>query len=351
MDIAFRTDGKGAALGQSESLEAPSPREIRVRVKAVGLNFRDHYFIRGNRFRAPAMGRVPCTDAVGIVTHVGADVDRFRVGDRVCSVVLPGWIDGPLTMAALSDSLGSEARDGVLRGHVQIDESAWVHAPAYLSDIEAATLSVAAVTAWHAVIELCAVQPGQTIVVQTTGAVALFAMQFALAIGARVIAVSRSEDKLRRVSDLGVGQTIDTSHVPDWDVAVRELTDGKGAKLVIDMGLTDSLRQSVRATAFEGTVAVVGVVQERTNALDIFPVMNKNLRVLGVETGSRAMFERMNAFMSAQDIHPIVDRIFAPDQLDAALDHLASSPFGKTVIRFESDNDGSATQSSDVERR
>lgn len=330
--IVFRTDGEGNLRRLAEPLAPLGAHAVRVANRAVALNFRDHYFIRGNRFRDAVAARIPMTDAVGIIEQVGDEVTRFQVGDRVCSTVLPNWIDGPLTKHGLSASPGSRHADGVLAHVFDAHENALVAAPGHLSDIEAATLPVAALTAWHAVVELGTVREGDVVVVQTTGGVALFAQQFAQALGARVIVVSRSPGKLAAT---GAWATIDTNLEPEWDQRVLELTGDAGARLVLDMGLTDSLRRSARAAAFEGTVAIIGVVQEHVNPLDIFAVMNKNLAVRGVETGSRAMFERMSAFISRHDLHPHIDRVFNVGQVDAALDHLAGAPYGKVVITMD----------------
>lgn len=327
----FRTDGQGGLLPVLQAPRPLAPTEVRIAVRAAALNFRDLYFVRGNRNRAAVADRIPLTDALGVVEAVGGAVTRFKPGDRVLSTVLPNWIDGPLTAAGLAGSPGSADRDGVLAEKIHTDQQELVVAPAHLSDTEAATLPVAALTAWHAVAELGAIKAGDTVVVQTTGGVAVFAIQFAVALGAKVIVVSRSEDKLRKALQLGAAAVIDTSVTPAWDAEVLALTGG-GAQLVLDMGLSDSLRQSARAAAFEGTVAIIGVVQEQTNPLDIYTVMNKNLRVRGVETGSRAMFERMNRFMEEHGLHPVVDSVFGLDQAGEALDRLAASPFGKVVL-------------------
>jgi len=328
----FRTDGRGTLVPQREVIRSLAPTAVRVAVRAAALNFRDLYFVRGNRHRAAVANRIPLTDAVGVVEAVGDAVTRFQVGDRVLSTVLPNWIDGPLTAAGLAGSPGSAERDGVLAEKIHADQDALVIAPSHLSDTEAATLPVAALTAWHAVVELGAVKDGDTVVVQTTGGVAVFAIQFAAALGARVIVVSRSEDKLRKALQLGAAAAIDSSVTRAWDDEVLALTGGAGAQLVLDMGLSDSLRQSARAAAFEGTVTIIGVVQEQTNPLDIYTVMNKNLRVRGVETGSRAMFERMNRFIEQHRLHPVVDSVYPLDQVNQALDRLTASPFGKVVM-------------------
>ncbi len=317
----YRTDGRGA-LRRVQTAAAALPADgVRVAVRAVGVNFRDVYVIRGNRYREPAQDQLPMTDAAGVVVAVGSAVTRFKVGDRVCSTVLPNWIDGPLTAHGMARSTA------VLAEYFDAGENDVVTAPPHLSDIEAATLPVAALTAWHAVAELGVAGAGDTVVVQTTGGVAVFAIQFAQALGARVIVVSRSQEKLQRI---GAWATINTETTPDWDQQVLALTGGLGARLVLDMGLNDSLRRSARAAAYEGTVAIIGVVQQETNPLDIYTVMNKNLNVRGVETGSRAMFERMNRFMEEKGLRPHIDSVH--DDVDAALDRIASSPFGKVVL-------------------
>jgi len=335
----FRTDGQGGIARQQQDLSPLEPTDVRVAVRALALNFRDLYFVRGNRHRAPVAHRIPLSDAAGVVEAVGDAVTRFKAGDRVITTFLRNWIDGPLTGAGLAGALASAEHDGVLAERIQAGEQELVAAPSHLGDIEAATLPVAALTAWHAVAELGAVKAGDTVVVQTTGGVALFAIQFAAAMGASVIVVSRSADKLRKALALGAAVAVNSTHTPEWDQEVLALTGGTGAQLVLDMGLADSLRQSARAAAIEGTVAIIGVVQEQTNPLDIYTVMNKNLRVRGVETGSRAMLERMIRFMEEHRLQPVIDQVFGLAQVGQALDRLAASPYGKVVVTLEEAND------------
>ncbi|MFA9215500.1 MAG: NAD(P)-dependent alcohol dehydrogenase [Sphingomonadaceae bacterium] len=337
----FRSDGQGGLQPVRQVAPTLGAHQLRVAVQAIGLNFRDSYVVRGNRFRAALDARVPFSDAAGVVVAVGSAVTRFKVGQRVITTALPRWLDGPLTAAGLADSMGSRERDGVLAEFIDADDTELLAAPAHLSDSEAATLPVAALTAWHAVVELGVLSAGDTVVVQTTGGVAVFAIQFALALGARVIVVSRSVAKLRLALQLGAAVAIDSTVTPDWEREVLALTGGAGAQLVLDMGLRDSLRQSARAAAFEGTVAVIGVVQEHSNPLDIYTVMNKNLRIRGVETGSHAMLARMCDFMQRHALHPVIDTVIdaAFDDaaaVQAALDRLDAGPFGKVVLRLSS---------------
>ncbi|KAF1055359.1 MAG: Mycocerosic acid synthase [Stenotrophomonas maltophilia] len=329
---AWRTSAAGELQAVREELPALAAHEVQVQVAAVSLNFRDRVVVGGGWGREPLLGRIPFTDAVGVVTAVGTAVSRFYPDDRVCTTVLPRWIDGPLTEAGWEASPGSRRRDGVMASHLHWHEDELVAAPPHLDDHEASTLTIAALTAWHAVVELGAVKAGDTVVVQTTGGVATFAVMFAAAMGARVIVVSRSAEKLALARAQGAVATIDSTAIPDWHEEVRRLTAGCGAQLVLDMGLEDGLRRAIAATAVEGTIAIIGVVQVLTAALDIFPVMNGNLRLRGVETGSRAMFERMGRFMAARSLHPVIERVFPAGEWADALRALEQAPFGKIVL-------------------
>ncbi len=334
--ITYRTDGQGRLNRTKELIRDLGTRDVRVAVSAVSLNFRDLPFVRGNQSRAANNGRIPCSDAVGRVEAIGSEVTRVSVGDRVSPTILPHWIDGPLNSGSFRGSFGSDGRDGVLTDKLVVEEDALVRVPDYLSDLQAASLPTAGVTAWHAMAELGALRAFDTAVIETTGGVAIFALQIALAFGVRPIITSRSDAKLARARSLGAWRTINSQKNPSWDEMVMELTGGAGAQLVLDMGLRDGLPRSSRAAAFEGTVAVVGVVEGWKTVLDIGPVMNKNLRVRGVETGSRAMLERMNEFFAKTTILPVIDSTFGFMEVDKALEALSAGPFGKVVIDLAS---------------
>ena len=331
----FRTDGEGRLHRVIEQCKDLRPNEARIRVAAVSLNFRDIPFIRGREGRPAGRNRIPCSDAVGRVEAVGKDVTRVAVGDRVSPTILPYWLDGPLHRGAFRDSFGTHDRDGVLADVIVVEESALVKVPEYLSDDEAATLPGAAITAWHTIHELGVLGNDEVVVVETTGGVAIFAVQFAKAIGARVVVTSRSDEKLARAKEVGAWEVINSQQTPSWDETVLKLTNGIGAQLVVDMGLKNGLPRSCRAAAYEGTVAIVGVVDGWKADFDIAPVMNKNLRIRGVETGSRTMFERMNRFLEKHRIRPVIDSVFQFEQTEEALKALAASPFGKIVIRVD----------------
>jgi len=332
----YRTDGMGGLARVHEDATPLAASSVRVALSATALNFRDLPFIRGNENRRPAQQKVPFSDAVGSVSEVGSEVTMVKVGDRVSPTILPNWIDGPLDASSFQGSLGSDGHDGVLARSIVVEQTALVKIPAYLDNFEAATFSTAALTAWHALVEMEAVLPGDTVVIETTGGVATFALQIAVALGLKVVVTSRSDVKLQRARELGAWQTINSERSPAWDTEVHAMTNGRGAKLIIDMGLRGGLVRSCRAAAYEGSVAIVGVLDGWQTNFDIAPVMNKNLRVRGVETGSRAMFERMLEFFSERAIHPVIASVFSFREVDQALNALASGPLGKVVVDMSS---------------
>jgi NADPH:quinone reductase-like Zn-dependent oxidoreductase len=328
----YRTDGLGRLTRLQEAAGDIAAKSVQIDVTATALNFRDLPFIRGNEIRKPAQQRVPLSDAVGLVSAIGGDVTKVKVGDRVSPTILPHWIDGPLDAARFHGSLGSNAQDGVLARTIIVEQDALVKIPVYLSDLEAATLPTAALTAWHALVEIGSVEPGDTILIETTGGVATFALQIAVALGLKAVVTSRSDMKLARAREFGAWQTINSEKCPRWEKEVLAMTSGQGAKLIVDMGLRGGLARSCRAAAFEGTVGIVGVLDGWETNFDIAPVMNKNLRVRGIETGSRAMFERMLDFFSLKKLHPVIASKFKFSEVDEALDALAEGPHGKIVL-------------------
>jgi NADPH:quinone reductase-like Zn-dependent oxidoreductase len=213
-----------------------------------------------------------------------------------------------------------------------VDQDALVKIPVYLTDHEAATLPTAAITAWHVLAEIGAVSPGDVILIETTGGVATFSLQIAVALGLKAIVTSRSDEKLAQALELGAWQTINSERYPEWHRQVHEITDGQGARLIVDMGLRGGLERSCHAAAFEGTVGIVGVLDGWKTKVDIAPVMNKNLRVRGIETGSRAMFERMLEFFSLKRVRPVIASRFGFSEIDEALVALTKGPMGKIVI-------------------
>ena len=321
------------ALTQVERTARPlGSDEVRVRVRAVSLNYRDLLIARSAKHLPKPS--IPTSDGAGEVIEVGANVTRLHVGDRVAANFFPTWVDGPLSDAHHAAALGAAA-DGMLAEQVVLHESAWVQLPAHLSFEEGATLPCAGLTAWHALFEATNTKPGDTVVIQGTGGVSLFALQLARAAGANVIATSSSESKRARVRELGAAEVIDYSTVSQWGQRVRELTNGAGADTVIEVGGAGTFDQSVTALRYGGTLSLIGVLTGVAGNVSTIAILQRLIRVVGIYVGSRRMFEAFNAALSAAKIHPVIDATFDFAEARSAYEHLASARhFGKVVIRL-----------------
>jgi NADPH:quinone reductase-like Zn-dependent oxidoreductase len=253
----------------------------------------------------------------------------------VVGVFLPKWLDGELTAEKGVGSLGGAAADGVLAEHVAFDEQALVKSPDSLSDAEAATLPVAAVTAWHAVARRSQVRPDDTVLIQGTGGVSLFALQFVSALGGRPVVISSSDEKLERAKGLGAWATINYRRLPAWEERVTELTGGAGVDHVIEVVGGENLNRSLEAVKVSGTISFIGLMAGLSAPVNTYQFVTKNVRLHGVETGSREMFEEMNRFIEAHRLKPVIDRTFAFEDVGAALTYLESGThFGKVVIQL-----------------
>jgi NADPH:quinone reductase-like Zn-dependent oxidoreductase len=313
---------------------ALGPGDVRVRVKAVSLNYRDILMVEhGVAPRGVQLPLQPCSDAVGEIVEVGPGVSRVEVGDRVASTVFQRWLDGDTMPPEARDSALAGGLDGVLADHVVLNEDGVVHVPAHLSDEEASTLPCAAVTAWHALVVKRRDGAGETVLVQGTGGVSIFALQFALIAGARVIATSSSDEKLERARTLGAWETINYVTTRDWAERAIELTGGVGVDHVVEVGGPATTDDSIKATRPGGTVSLVGVLTGLGARIDPHPIAIKGLRVHGIRVGSRAMFEDMNRAVAANGLKPVIDRVFPFDDAREALRHLqGATHVGKVVI-------------------
>ena len=299
----------------------PGPGQVLVRMKALGLNYRDLLVATGHdRWLSPA-GRVLGSDGVGYVMAVGPQTDRLRVGDHVVTTILPNWVSGPLNAEKRSGALGGPAADGVFAEEVLLSAAGLALAPRYLDDVQAATLPVAALTAWHALTRAGVLRPGAIVLVEGTGGVSTFALQIAAAAGARVIATSSSESKLKRLRELGA-EAVSYRDRPDWGRQVLELTGGRGVDLAIDIGGASTLQQSITAAATGATVSIVGLVGGLTAQIDLAEVFQKNLRLDGIETGSRTMLEEMIAWFETRKLIPVIDSCYSFDDGRRAFIHL-----------------------------
>jgi NADPH:quinone reductase-like Zn-dependent oxidoreductase len=321
------------ALTRTERKNAdPGPNEIRVRVHAVSLNYRDLAIARlASRRKGDPI--VPCSDGAGEVVAVGPGVTRFRTGDRVAAIFFPDWLDGEIQAAHHRRALGGTA-DGMLAGEVVLPEHSWVAIPAHLSFEEAAALPCAGVTAYHALFEAAHVGPGSTVLVQGTGGVSIFALQLAKAAGARVVLTSRSEAKREQAQRLGADHVIDYVATPNWGEAAISWTGGSGVDVVVEVGGPGTFDQSLAALRYNGTLAQIGALTGMRGEVNTYGIFQKSLVVRGIYVGSRRMFEALNRAIVATGLRPVVDRIFSFDEARAAYEYLASGAhFGKIVIR------------------
>jgi NADPH:quinone reductase-like Zn-dependent oxidoreductase len=335
---------KRFGIDQLEPVELPmlqvAPGTVLIRVHAVSLNYRDLMMVRGIYNPKMALPRIPCSDGAGEVVAVGDGVNRVKVGDRVCGIFMQRWLDGPLTAERSKVALGGDV-DGMLAEYVLLAQDGVVPFPKHLSYEEAATLPCAGVTAWnalhHAGEPARPALPGETVVIQGTGGVSIFALQFARVLGAKVIGTSSSDEKLSRAYGLGLDAGCNYKERPDWWKWVSEVTAGSDADRIIEVGGAGTFGQSLRAARYGGVIAQIGVLAGGTTA-DPFAfttILHKQLCVQGISVGSRAMFEEMNAAIAKVEMHPVVDRVFAFDQVREAFLHMQSaSHFGKIVIRI-----------------
>ena len=315
--------------------QPPGRGQVLVRVQAAGLNYRDLLVATGHdRWLSPA-DRILGSDAVGTIIATGPETERFAIGSRVITTILPKWISGPLTPEKRKGGLGGPAADGVFAETICLDAAGLVAAPAYLTNAEAAAVPVAALTAWHALTRGGALRPGATVLVEGTGGVSLFALQIAVAARATVIATSSSEAKLERLRSLGASATLNYNERADWGEEVLKLTDGRGVDLAVDIGGAASLNQSIKATAMGGVVSIVGLVGGLRAEIDLGEVFQKNLRLDGIETGSRTMLEEMLTWFEDKRIKPVIDSTFPfDDARDAFLRLREGRHFGKVCLSF-----------------
>lgn len=310
----------------------PGPGEALVRIQACSVNFRDLTVARGGYGRTVKAPLIPLSDGAGEVVAVGSAVTRVRPGDRVAGIFMQSWLDGHLDAPKSASALGGSI-NGMLAEFVCLNAEGLVRIPEHLSMEEAATLPCAAVTAWNALFRSGRVKPGESVLVQGTGGVSLFAAAFALMAGARVIATSGSDAKIDRLHAMGIRDTINYRAEPEWDKRVRDLTDGLGVDHIVEVGGAGTLPLSIRAVRRSGHIALIGVLAG-AGTVDPRQILMRGLRVHGILVGSREMFEEMNRAISLCSLRPVVDRVFAFDEAIEALRYLESGAhFGKICIR------------------
>ncbi len=307
--------------------------QVLVRMRAAALNFRDLSVATGKyALSTLPPDLVPLSDGVGEVVEIADGVTRVAVGDRVAGIFMQGWLGGALEPQHTGSALGG-AIDGVLAEYVVFDEHGVVRVPEHLSDEQAATLPCAAVTAWNALYGLHPLQPGQTVLVLGTGGVSIFGLQFARAAGARVIVTSSSDEKLARAIAMGASDGVNYAANPDWQDAVRELTDGRGVDHVVEVGGPGTLGRSLGAVRNGGVVTLIGVLTR--GQIDPMTIFLSGGIVRPIYVGSRQMFEAMNRAISLHRLQPVVDRVFAFEEARQAYRYLkGATHLGKVVIKI-----------------
>ncbi|MFN3522197.1 MAG: zinc-dependent alcohol dehydrogenase family protein [Phenylobacterium sp.] len=319
-------------------VEAPTPGhgEVLVRMRALSLNYRDLLMVGGmySRGSATAGTVTPFSDGCGIVEAVGPGVTRVKPGDRVSTLFFQNWNAGPARLENLMSSLGHPI-PGAGRELATFSQEGVSKVPDFLTDHEVATLPCAALTAWRGLFEDARLEPGDTVVLQGTGGVSIFGLQFAKAAGYRTVITSSSDEKLRRAKALGADHVVNYKTTPDWAKAVREATGGVGADFVMEVGGAGTIQQSLRAVRIGGHIAIIGVVAGAAEGFNPAVLIGNNARLQGLSVGSRAMFEAMCKAMELHQIRPVVDKVFPWTEARAAFQAMQGGEhFGKIVLAF-----------------
>jgi len=283
----------------------PGPGEVLVRVHAVSINYRDLLMVKGLYNPKLKMPRVPCSDGTGEVEAVGAGVTGWKKGDRVAGIFMQNWLDGPLTPAKAKGALGGDV-DGMLAEFVVLKEAGLVRLPEHLSFAEGATLPCAAVTAWNA-LAAGKLKPGSTVLILGTGGVSIFALQLARMMGARVLGISGSAEKLERARSLGLDAALNYRETPAWDRWAQEQTGGAGVDLVVEVGGVGTLPRSLGAVRMGGVVAQIGVLANAAEPLPLALILHKQIRIQGIYVGSRKDFEDLNKAVTLAGLRPVVE--------------------------------------------
>lgn len=315
-----------------ETREDPKPKaaEVLVRVRASSLNYHDFVVVLGG-IPTPD-GRIPMSDGAGEVVAVGEGVTKWKVGDKVISLFFPSWQSGQIEAAGFG-SVPGDGADGFGAELVAAPETAFTRMPAGWSFEEAATLPCAALTAWRGMFVETKTKPGDWVLVQGTGGVSIFALQFAKMAGARVIATSSSNEKMERLKQLGADHVINYKETPEWGRKAFELTGGRGVDEVVEIGGPGTMAQSINACRPGGHISLIGVLTGVSGEVPTAALFSRNITVSGITVGSRRHQEDMVDAIEASNIRPVIDSKFPLDQIAAAFAHQASQKhFGKIVL-------------------
>ena len=309
------------------------PGQVLVKMTASSLNYRDLVVPnRGYGNHTGTLPLIPVSDGVGVVSAIAPGVTRVAVGDRVCPTFFQNWISGEPDLERLTRSLGGPI-DGTMTDVMCLPEDGVTKVPAHLSDLEAATLPCAALTAWSALVTCGNIRPGDRVLVQGCGGVALFAVAFAKLLGAHVTVISSSEERLERVKQLGADAGINYRSTPEWAKATRDITVGRGYDLILELGGEKTLPQSLRCIRPGGTVAMIGILSGSAMATSLGLIITRQVRLQGVTVGHRDGFEAMVRAIDQHRLKPVVDRVFPFEELKEAMAYLQTgAQFGKVCV-------------------
>lgn len=310
----------------------PGPGQVLVEVHAVSLNYRDLMTVKGTYNPKLQPNRIPCSDGAGTIAAIGEGVTQVAVGDRVAGTFFQRWIEGDPAPEKFKGALGGDI-DGTLAQQIVLSENGVVPFPEHLSFEEAATLPCAGVTAWNAVVTASRVKSGDTVLVQGTGGVSCFALQFGKALGARVLGTSSSATKLHRAASLGLDAGHNYRDDPEWARWAVSQTAGRGVDLTVEVGGAGTFQQSMAATRTGGVIAQIGVLSGREQPLAITSILHKLLHIQGIYVGSRQHFLEMNRAIRQVRLRPVIDRVFPFSEVREAFTTMENaSHFGKIVV-------------------
>jgi NADPH:quinone reductase-like Zn-dependent oxidoreductase len=322
-------------------VDRPDPKpglgQVLVRMKAVSLNYRDLLMVNGMYGRGAANTSdviTPFSDGCGVVEAVGEGVTRFKAGDRVSTLFFQNWVSGPPNLEKLVSALGFPIPGAGAELQV-FSQEGLSKVPEFLTDHQVATLPCAALTAWRGVFEDARLEPGDTVVLQGTGGVSIFGLQFAKAAGYRTLITSSSDEKLERAKALGADHVVNYRTTPEWSKAVREATGGRGADYIMEVGGAGTIHESMKAIKIGGHIAIIGVVAGGGEPFNPAALIGNSAKLQGLSVGSRDMFEAMCRAIELHRIEPVVDKVFPWTEAKAAFNAMAGGEhFGKIVLEF-----------------
>ena len=317
-----------------QSLPQPTAEQVLVKIEAVSLNYVDLLVIKGLLNPDISLPYIPITDGAGVIKSVGDKVTAFKPGDRVVTTFIPDWIDGEPTAAKTNYQTrqGLGVLSGQLTQYKCFSKNQLIRIPSNITTVEASTLPIAGLTAWNA-LNYANLKPEDTLLLHGTGGVSIFALQFAKAKGAKVIITSSSEEKLNKARQLGADLIINYQTNPNWEMTVRQMTEGKGVDVVVETVGGRNLGRSLDALRMGGHISIVGLLDGFKSELDVLSLIHQQATIRGLEVGGTHQFKEINRAIEVDDLHPVIDRIFPLEQITEALAYLESgSHFGKVVV-------------------